>query len=84
MSEREDDYLDLVRRVSAESRAIHAHSAGLKALSAVTSDLDDRINFRVNSGLKREFEKVCSANHTTVSREIKRFMTAVVRAQEII
>lgn len=56
-------------------------SSGVFALSAVGDDLDSTVNFRVNSGLKREFEKVCSQNHSSISREIKRFMTEVVRTQ---
>lgn len=54
---------------------------GQYALSQVGAELDDRVNFRINSVLKAEFEKVCKQNHTTISREIKRFMTEVVRSQ---
>jgi hypothetical protein len=43
------------------------------------SDLDTTMNFKVNSLLKEEFNKVCKKSHTNSSREIKLFMLSVVR-----
>ena len=35
------------------------------------SDLDTTMNFKVNSLLKDEFNKVCKKSHSNFSREIK-------------
>ena len=43
------------------------------------NDLDSRFNFKVNSLLKAEFEKICLASHSNPSRELKLFMLDVVR-----
>jgi hypothetical protein len=43
------------------------------------SELDTTMNFKVNSLLKEEFNKVCKKSHTNSSREIKLFMLSVVR-----
>jgi antitoxin component of RelBE/YafQ-DinJ toxin-antitoxin module len=56
---------------------------GQSIVGTVGQDLDAVVNFRVNFILKIEFEKVCKAHDSTVSREIKRYMTEVVRAQRI-
>lgn len=50
----------------------------------VKNDLDSVVNFKVNSILKREFDSLCKANHTSMSREIKRFMTEAVRIQRLL
>jgi len=57
--------------------------AGYRAMASIGEDADDKLNLRVNSGLKAEFGKVCKQNHTSISRELKRFMTEVVRTQRI-
>lgn len=57
---------------------------GEEALAKAGEDLNDVINFRVNDGLKQEFENLCKANHTTVSRELKRFMSAAIFTQKLI
>jgi hypothetical protein len=54
------------------------------ALSKVGPDLDATLNFRVNSGLKSEFDKLCRENHTTVAKEIKRFMTAAISSSRLL
>jgi hypothetical protein len=43
------------------------------------SNLDTTMNFKVNSLLKEEFNKVCIKSHTNSSREIKLFMLQVVK-----
>lgn len=78
-----DDFLRQIERVTERSRFSRSVQEGEQALSLVGYELDDRINFRVNAALKEQFEKVCVANHTTISREIKRFMTEVVRLQRV-
>jgi len=57
--------------------------AGYRAMASVGQDADDKVNLRVNSGLKAEFGKVCKHHHTSISRELKRFMTDVVKTQRI-
>ena len=47
------------------------------------NDLDARFNFKVNSLLKAEFEKICLASHSNPSRELKLFMLDVVRKGRI-
>lgn len=47
------------------------------------SDLDTTMNFKVNSFLKEEFNKVCKKSHTNSSREIKLFMLNVVKQGKI-
>lgn len=75
-----EDILKRVDRVSDHSD----YAAGVLAASKIRSDLDARVNFRVNSNLKQEFEDLCAKNHTSLSREIKRFMTAAIKAQKLI
>lgn len=43
------------------------------------SKLDTTMNFKVNSSLKSEFEKVCKKSHSNASREIKLFMLRAIR-----
>lgn len=43
------------------------------------TDLDTTFNFKVNSLLKSEFEKVCKKTHSNPSREIKLFMLRAVK-----
>jgi len=62
----------------------HKLRAGHEALERVGDELDGRINFRLNSVLKEEFTKVCKKNHSTLSREIKRFMSESVQFQKLV
>jgi len=72
---------------NAESRAMHELRASQervsKALSTLADTQDDRINFRINSLIKQEFERLCKARGSTLSREIKRFMVDAVRTQKL-
>ena len=54
-----------------------------KQIEGSFSDLDARFNFKVNSLLKSEFEKICFASHSNPSRELKLFMLDVVRKGHI-
>ena len=47
------------------------------------SDLDTTMNFKVNSLLKDEFDKVCKKSHTNFSRGIKLFMLNAVKQGKI-
>ncbi|MFK0516972.1 hypothetical protein [Campylobacter coli] len=50
----------------------------------VSVDLDVTLNMRVNKQLREDFERLCKANHTNMSRELKRFMSLAVSAQKLI
>lgn len=50
----------------------------------VPLELDTTANFRVNSELKARFEKICKANHSTASQELKKYMTRVVAAGRLL
>ena len=47
------------------------------------SDSDTTMNFKVNSLLKDEFNKVCKKSHSNFSREIKLFMLNAVKQGNI-
>ncbi|WP_333661901.1 hypothetical protein [Acinetobacter sp.] len=51
----------------------------IQKLEDTFSDLDTTFNFKVNSLLKKEFEKVCKVTHSNPSREIKLFMLRAVK-----
>lgn len=76
--------LSAFRDRSVEAKKDRNRYAGQNALSRVGSDLDGTLNFRVNSGLKAEFDKLCKANHTTSARELKRFMSEAIATQSLI
>ena len=40
-------------------------------------------NMRVNETLRNQFHKLCDDNHTTMSREVKRFMRLAVENQKL-
>lgn len=42
-------------------------------------ELDTVVNFKVNSTVKKEFERICKENHSNLSRELKVFMLAVIK-----
>ena len=50
----------------------------------IPTDLDTTLNLKINSKLKKEFEKLCKQNHSNVSREIKGFMSQCVKQGRII
>lgn len=83
MQNDDDDFMNMLNRTVAAAGASRQAQYGVEALSRCGTDLDDRINFRVNSGLKSEFEKLCKLNHTTPSREIKQFMKRAIQHQQI-
>lgn len=47
----------------------------------IPDELDSTVNFKLNSKLKEEFEKVCKSNHSNMSRELKIFMTKSISMQ---
>lgn len=57
---------------------------GERAIEQVGTELDATINFRVNSKLKHEFDHLCRINHSTMAREIKKFMTEAIAQQRLL
>lgn len=55
-----------------------------KRLDAIGDSLDSTLNFRVNSGLKQEFEKLCKQSESTVARELKLYMRAAVTSGKLL
>lgn len=55
----------------------------VQELEDVSNDLDAVINFKVNSLVKNEFEKICKKSHSNVSRELKLFMFQVIKQGKI-
>jgi hypothetical protein len=55
-----------------------------KILATLADSQNDRINFRINSVIKEEFERLCNARSSTLSREIKRFMVESIRKQKLL
>lgn len=72
------------KRQASTSKAGRSEYAGNAALARVGTELDSTLNFRVNSGLKEQFDLLCKREHSSVAREIKRFMTEAVRTQRLI
>ncbi|EMF0867887.1 hypothetical protein V2F01_007093 [Pseudomonas aeruginosa] len=54
-----------------------------RVLANLADNQDDRINFRINSVIKEEFERLCKARGSTLSREIKRIMVEAIRKQKL-
>lgn len=52
-------------------------------LTNLADSQDGRINFRINSVIKEEFERLCKAKESTLSRELKRFMIESIRRQKL-
>ncbi|RMN40078.1 hypothetical protein ALQ60_200247 [Pseudomonas syringae pv. papulans] len=72
------DKLDAFR---SRSSKVHDNRNALTAharFDLIGEELDSTLNFKVNSGLKSEFEKLCKNNESNVSREIKLYMRAAV------
>lgn len=46
--------------------------------SSVGTELDTTINFRVNGELKKKFEAICKSNHSTISQELKKYMSKIL------
>ncbi len=52
-------------------------------LANLTEAQDDRINFRINGAIKAEFERLCRAGDSTLSKELKRFMVEAIKRQSL-
>lgn len=45
--------------------------------------LDTSINLRINSKLKSDFEKLCKKNHSSMSRELKLYISACLERKTL-
>lgn len=48
-----------------------------------SNDLDTVINFKVNSSVKKEFDRICKKEHSSISRELKLYMLQIIRKGNI-
>lgn len=71
---------DALKRLQA---SIDAKSLLVDQIEQSLSNLDTTMNFKVNSLLKSEFDKLCKKSHSNSSREIKLFMLRSVRQGRI-
>lgn len=54
-----------------------------RGFSEIPTESDTTANFKLNSVLKEEFEKLCKANHSNLSRELKQYMTYAVKTKDL-
>lgn len=47
-------------------------------IKASFDELDAVVNFKVNSELKKEFDRICKKSHSNLSRELKLYMLRIV------
>jgi hypothetical protein len=52
-----------------------------KILASLADNEDGRVNFRIQSALKAEFERLCQQRSSTLSRELRRFMIQTITRQ---
>lgn len=71
---------DALKRLQA---SIDEKSLLVAQIEQSLSNLDTTMNFKVNSLLKAEFDKLCKKSHSNSSREIKLFMLRSVRQGRI-
>lgn len=50
-------------------------------LASLADNEDGRVNFRIQSALKAEFERLCQQRSSTLSRELRRFMIQTITRQ---
>lgn len=53
-----------------------------RILANLADNEDGRINFRINSAVKKEFDRLCQKRKSSVSRELRRYMISVVSKQD--
>jgi hypothetical protein len=79
-----DNKVSDFRSKSDQVKKATSHRYAGYGMDQIGDELDDRVTFRVNSKLKEMFEKVCSNGHSTISRELKRYMTEAVRQNDLL
>lgn len=80
----ENDRIDQLRQRSTRIGNDRSSLTAYKRIQSIGEDLDSTLNFKLNSGLKAEFEKLCKQNDSNVSRELKRYMRAAVIAGSLL
>ena len=76
----DNDALDNLKRMQA---SVDHKRLLVEEIEQSLSNLDTTMNFKVNSLLKSEFDKLCKKAHSNSSREIKLFMLRSVRQGRI-
>ncbi len=76
----DNDALDNLKRMQA---SVDHKRLLVEEIEQSLSNLDTTMNFKVNSLLKSEFDKLCKKSHSNSSREIKLFMLRSVRQGRI-
>lgn len=76
-----DDVLNSFRNLGL---SINQRKQVIEKIEQSFSDLDTTINFKVNSHLKDEFDRICKSNHSTISRELKLFMLRSIKSNRIL
>lgn len=81
---RDDDRLDRFKERADQAVSQRAGITISQRLAPIGDDLDTTLNFRVNSGLKAQFEKLCKQNHSSVARELKQYMRSAVHLGKLL
>jgi len=55
----------------------------IEEITSSSNDLDTVINFKVNSAVKQEFDRICKKDHSSISRELKLYMLQIIRQGRI-
>ena len=58
-------------------------SADQQSLPLGSVSQEQRLNIRIDSALKEQFEKLCRENHSSVSAELKRFIVNCVKSKSL-
>jgi hypothetical protein len=74
------DYL-VSSKGEADKTSIARQSLKDLSLELKRLDKNQRINFRIDAELKRQFEQLCQDNRTTVSAALKRMMVLSVKSK---
>ncbi|MFA0968786.1 hypothetical protein [Pseudomonas amygdali] len=72
------DEMNQVFKRSLAFRDNRSSLTAFKRFEAIGDELDTTLNFKLNSGLKSEFDKLCKENESNISRELKLYMKAAV------
>lgn len=86
MDNRDEEALSSFSFLAEKARVKDAKSGEWKTQVINNDDggSDSVMTIRVNSALKKHFEELCKADHSTVSRELKRYMSVAIRIQKLL
>lgn len=82
-----DNRIAQMRRQSNQSRGhqvVMSSHQRLQAVESIGDELDDTLNFKINSVLKSEFSKLCKQRESNISRELKLYMRAAVASGQLL